>query len=145
MMKLLKKSTCMLTVVLALNACKKKDPSPGLGSNYIPPVRTTIMSHSWVVSDVLLNDTSIFAMVQDCEKDNIYTFKDNNVVNVDEGPSRCNPSDPQNSDEVWKLVDDDHKMIFYNDTVEILEVDSKFRFARTDGTDKYEIRMAAKP
>lgn len=135
----------MLTVALALGACRKKDSSPGLGSNYSPPLKDLIMAHSWIVSDVLRNDTSIWTTVMDCEKDNIYTFKNNDIMTMDEGHAKCNSSNPQSTDEVWKLLDDSHKMIFYSDTVEILVATPNLRFRRTDGTDKYVINMVSKP
>jgi len=145
-MNLLNKTAFVLTIALALGACKKKDQSPGLGNNYSPPVKDLIMAHSWIASDVLLNDTSIWSMMQDCKKDDIYTFKNNSIVTVDEGSTKCNVSDSQSTDQFWKSLGDySNKMIFYSDTVEILQATPNLRFRRTDGADKYEIRMVAKP
>lgn len=142
-MKFVKFSICILASVLVLNACKKKDDnSPGSMSR-----KDMLKSHPWIATDVLLNGSSIWnSIVQDCGKDDIYTFKDNDSMYADQGDTMCSPGNPQVSVQMWKLLDNDTKMIFYVDTVDVLEISpNKLRILRTDVTDKYEVRFASKP
>jgi len=143
-MKLLKISALVLTAVLVLNACKKKkDDNTGGGAT---SKKDILMSHSWVATDILVNDTSWWAIFPDCDKDNVFTFKANNVVTTDEGASKCNSSDPQTSDDVWMLIDNDTKIVNAGDTMTIAELGSgKARFTMMDGSGKFEIRMGPKP
>lgn len=142
-MKLLKVCAYLLVALLALDACKKKDD----GSSNPMSRKDILRSHPWVATDVLLNGTSIWnTSVQDCGKDDIYIFKGNDSMLTDQGDSMCSPGNPKVSYQTWKLLGNDSKMIFYADTVDILEVSSnKVRILRTDVTDKYEVRFAAKP
>lgn len=143
-MKLLKISAFVLTAALVLNACKKKDDNSNTGGS--GSKKDILKSHSWVASDILVNDTSLWIIVQDCERDNVFTFKDNDVVTTDEGATKCDPADPQSTDDVWKLLNNDTKIIWMEDTVDILEISSgKLRFGMTDGGDKYEMRLVPKP
>lgn len=144
-MRLLKISAFVLTAALVLNACKKKkDDSPTGGTSK----KDILMSHSWVGTDILINDTSVWTLgiIPACSKDDIYTFKANNVVTTDEGATKCNSSDPQSSDDVWMLIENDTKIVNGGDTMVIAELSSgKARFTMMDGSDKFEIRMGPKP
>lgn len=53
---------------------------------------------------VLLKDYT--QMMQDCEKDNSWTFSADNTYVLDEGLLKCKPTDPQTKPGVWSLSAD---------------------------------------
>ena len=59
-----------------------------------------------------------FASLPTCEKDNFSSFQINNTLVVDEGQSKCNPSDPQTIFSPWRFADGDTKIIITLNTGE---------------------------
>jgi hypothetical protein len=62
--------------------------------------------------------TDVLSIMWPCEKDNFETYKINGMVETNEGPAKCDPSDPQTWSVTWMLVDNETKLIW-------------------DGTDEY--------
>lgn len=53
----------------------------------------------------------IYAISQDCTNDNTYTFNSDKTVTTDEGPTKCNGSDPQTkTGGSWELYDNNNKL-----------------------------------
>jgi PBP1b-binding outer membrane lipoprotein LpoB len=74
-----------------------------------------ITSSSWKYSsagvDQDANGTVDFALpagtLQTCDIDNVVTFKSDNTGIVDEGPTKCDPSLPQQTPFTWSLKNND--------------------------------------
>jgi hypothetical protein len=45
--------------------------------------------------------TNIYAQLPSCVKDNLTIFKSTGTVNYDEGPSKCDPNEPQTTTGTW--------------------------------------------
>lgn len=45
--------------------------------------------------------TDLYAQMDACTKDNIFNFKTNNTYTEDEGPTKCDPADPQTLSGAW--------------------------------------------
>lgn len=70
-----------------------------------------------------------YAGFLDCFKDNFATFKSNDQVDIDEGPTKCDPLDPQNETASWMLTNNDNNLVIDGDSYDILELtNSTFRF-----------------
>jgi hypothetical protein len=50
-------------------------------------------------------EENTFAILADCEKDNIYTFHTDGSGIVDEGPTKCLDNEPQTQTFSWRLND----------------------------------------
>ncbi len=69
--------------------------------------------------------TNIFAILEDCVKDDIYEFKANGTFEFSEGATKCNPDD----DQIWfrgnYTLNSDSKTLNYEDeTYEVLELNN---------------------
>ncbi len=56
-------------------------------------------------------DTDIFQDFDLCEKDDYYIFKSNGIFEVNEGPSKCDASDPQVVSANWSFANQEKEII----------------------------------
>jgi len=78
-----------------------------------PWKRTALISnpaYDWNANGV--SATDVLSIMFPCEKDNFDTFKTNGTVETDEGPTKCNASDPQTWTATWVFADNETKLIF---------------------------------
>lgn len=62
---------------------------------------------------------------EDCEKDDITTFSSDGTFTIDEGATKCNPSDPQISDSgTWELSSDEKTITIKGFPAEIITLTS---------------------
>lgn len=106
----------MVLFVLTAVSCKKDKPREEL-----------LTSGAWRATSisVALGPLTVdaFAELEDCEKDDRMTFKSDKTVEIDEGATKCNPSDPQTySLGAWSLSDNDNKLSYGGITYDILEL-----------------------
>jgi hypothetical protein len=94
-----------------------------------------LTSGSWKVSAVTVNppvdyngdgtdDTDIFALWEQCLKDDVTTFKADGTAKADEGATKCDPNDPQTSSLTWSLNSDDTKLTIDTEQYTIVELTS---------------------
>jgi hypothetical protein len=57
-------------------------------------------------------DTDIFQDFDLCEKDDYFVFKSNGELEVNEGNSKCTPSDPQVTTGTWSFANQEKDIIF---------------------------------
>ena len=57
-----------------------------------------------------------------CEKDNIATFNTGGSGSYDEGPSKCDPADPQISSFTWQFKNGEKELEFNGDTFTIFSI-----------------------
>lgn len=106
----------MVLFVLTAVSCKKDKPREEL-----------LTSGSWRASSisVTLGPFTVdgYADLEDCEKDDRLTFKSDKTVEIDEGPTKCDPAAPQTfSIGTWSLSDNDNKLTYGGTTYDILEL-----------------------
>lgn len=66
--------------------------------------RTDLISdRNWVFSSVRVGGTDVSSFVETCQKDNILDFSNDGTGTSDEGPTKCDPSDPQSSPFTWNF------------------------------------------
>ncbi len=123
-------------------SCKDEDSST--------PAKTKtdlLTTGSWIGTDLLANDTSIWNIfVSSCSKDDFTKYNSNGTSLTDEGATKCDPSDPQTEAGTWKFISNDTKIVMDgSDTADILELsETALRIGMSDGTDKLEARFKQK-
>ena len=60
-------------------------------------------------------DTDLFAFYDLCEKDDYFTFKSNGTYEINEGPTKCDPSDPQVYTSDWQFANNETEIIIDGD------------------------------
>ena len=97
-----------------------------------PWKRTALVSnpaYDWNADGI--SATDVLSIMFPCEKDNFDTYKTNGIMETDEGPTKCNASDPQTWTTTWALIDNESKILYdgsYDYTlVEVTETTLKLR------------------
>jgi hypothetical protein len=118
----------VIAIATTIPACKKdndKNDNP-------PKTKTELLTTGYWKRTALISspaydwnadgtfDTNILNTMKACEKDNFETYKTNGMVETNEGPTKCDASDPQTWAVTWTLADNEAKMIW-------------------DGTDEYTL------
>lgn len=86
---------------------------------------------SWkVTASVTDNDgngtyeTNEFALFPACFVDNIFTFKTNGQLELDEGPTKCDVMDPQIETVAWQFTNNEMNITVDSDTYDITELNT---------------------
>ena len=109
--------------ILLCVACSKKDKAQS---------RTDIITNgSWslsaVVSDNDANgsyETNDFAGFSLCYTDNFYTFRSNAQLELNEGPTKCAPGDPQTELATWSFTQNETHLMINADEYVLMELNS---------------------
>ncbi|HEU5168388.1 MAG TPA: hypothetical protein VFU29_22740 [Chitinophagaceae bacterium] len=106
-----------------LFSCSKND-----GGND-PAREQALTTGSWKLSAYTTDydkdgtyEENTFAILADCEKDNIYTFQVGGNVIKDEGLTKCISSNPQTMTLSWSFMDNQTKLQFAGPTYQIEEL-----------------------
>ena len=105
----------LATGILLFAACKKteKDPDP------TPPATKSkhelISDGKWQYSALSFilkvngKDTTMdaWSVLEDCRKDDFSTYSTNGTGTIDEGPTKCDPADPQTKSLTWEFQDNE--------------------------------------
>lgn len=91
-------TTALLLLGLGITvvSCKKETPTP----TPIPaPTKTELLTGgNWMLTSYVVDNVEYYDQIASCEQDNLYIFNANNTLTSDEGPTKCDPLDPQTSD-----------------------------------------------
>lgn len=124
----MKPQTTLLLLLAFMTACSKKDKNQS---------RTELLTTgNWKITTSENDDdangtyeTDNYALFDDCFKDNIFTFKTGGQLDLDEGPSKCDPLDPQTETVPWQLTNNDNTLVVDGESYDILELNnSTLRF-----------------
>lgn len=128
---------------LIVSSCKKKNDQKS---------KTTLLTQKeWLISkfEEKLNTSAYvddFPNWTDCDKDDKYVFNTNNIVEVNEGATKCNTSDPQIiSTSAWAFTVNETKITMNGDTYTIDQLDETtlvISGSLTVGTDTYYQRVS---
>ncbi len=100
----MKKTICSFALLtLFFAACSKKDKTQSKSE--------LLTSGTWKLTaaeeDADGNGTyesDNYAFFADCFKDNYYTFQTSGILEMNEGPTKCAPADPQTETGAWQLT-----------------------------------------
>ena len=108
----------LITVTIIALSCKKES-----GGESKQKTKTELLtSGSWKRTGLTSNPaydwygdgnyaTDLLSVMKVCESDNLDTYKSNGTGDTDEGPTRCDQSDPQAWPFVWEFADNETKLI----------------------------------
>jgi hypothetical protein len=86
-------------------------------------------------------DSDLFQQYDACEKDDYYTFKKNNKMDINAGGLKCYPSDPQVYSVDWQFTDNEKGIMIDGDNATIVELTSEhLQFSY----DEYGYKMTVK-
>jgi hypothetical protein len=109
-----------LMAVLTFSACKKDDPAP--------PTKTELISRNWKITAMTgtfppLPTADLYAQLQACEKDNILKMSSNGTYTLDEGATKCAPTDPQIVETgSWSFSNNETKITVMSETFDIVSL-----------------------
>ena len=120
----MKKVLIFSTLLIALNACKKDDAKPASKADLLT-------SGTWRLTAAVTDmdgdgtfETDEYTAFGTCFTDNIWTFNSNNSIAVDEGATKCDPSDPQVQTGSWQLTNNQTNLSFEGETYVIQQLDA---------------------
>ncbi len=108
----------LLSMALVFSSCNKDDDDDDNNNNN----KTTteyLTSGSWKITAMVLDPpldlgnglviTDLYQspMLPQCAKDDYFTLHTDGKVTFDEGPSKCDPGDPQTTEGTWTLSSDE--------------------------------------
>lgn len=106
-----KDSFFFLALCMILFSCDKEDA----GSSKTE----TLTNGSWKMRAYMTDynkdgvyEENTFAFLEDCYKDNIYSFNSNGNLNIYEGRSKCTSIDPQTTTSTWNFQDNESSLQF---------------------------------
>jgi hypothetical protein len=131
-MKIFSSLLCLLAFsALWISCSKKSDPDPA------QPTKTDhITASAWVYDNAGIDQDkngtidlplSVIApsVIPTCVTDNKITFSRNNTGSTDEGPLKCNTTDPQTSGFNWSFADNEANLNISNNISALLNGKSK--------------------
>jgi hypothetical protein len=140
-----KKAALVILTGAAIVGCQKDDNNNNGGSTKTQLITTG----SWkLTSDYIdpavdvngdgVADHEVFNFYDDCSKDDMLTFKSNGTLTFDEGPTKCDPTDPQSENTTWKFGSNETQLIVGSagseETVQLIELSTTALKIRTSST-----------
>lgn len=111
-----------LAMVFSISACNKDDDE----NNDAKTNADYLTSGTWRITamnidppldmggGIIIDD--FFNFMDNCTKDDLVTFNTNGTITDDEGPTKCDPDDPQTTnDGTWTLTENTKLTIMYPD------------------------------
>ena len=110
----MKKYLLLAGSLLALSACSKKDDvAPGLqGLLTAKPWRISAYTTTITNAGVATTKDS-YANMPACSQDNVFTFKNDHTLTVDEGATQCSPATAPDSF-AWSFSNDQTQLLVAN-------------------------------
>ena len=111
--------------------CSKKDNNVS---------KTTLLTTgSWNITSSLNDDdgdgiyeTDNLAMSPACFKDNYFTFFTNGQFEINEGPTKCDPMDPQTETVSWQFASNETKLVIDGDTFDLVDLSNSTLIIKED-------------
>jgi len=108
----------MFALTLGLTSCTKDEAK--------------IASKTWKVVSMKMNETE---MIQECDKDDVFTFTDDGKYTANPGTNKCDTDDVTKTGS-WSLSDDGKSLVLDGVTCSVVELTKKsFIFSMTVGSD----------
>lgn len=127
---------CVSFFIFFIQACSKKDKVVVMSKTEM------LTTGSWnltaLVSDRDANgtyETDDYAGYSPCYKDNYSTFRTNGELEINEGPTKCSPTDPQTLIKHWQLTNNETKLVVdtENDLIELSNTTLKIKMTLAGG------------
>lgn len=120
----MKKVLVFSALLIALNACKKDDAKPASKTDLLTSGTWKMTAASTDQDGDGTFETDEYAGLGTCFTDNIWTFNSNGSVAVDEGATKCDPSDSQVTTGQWQLINNQSTLVLEGDTYTVQQLDA---------------------
>ncbi|MFN5223519.1 MAG: hypothetical protein ACK5DJ_04975 [Bacteroidota bacterium] len=131
----------LMASIVLISSCSKDDDSTSGGGGGTPATNTSkLCNKNWKIETFVFNGVDITSQLDACELDNFTRFStDGNYVS-DEGPTKCDPADPQTTPGTWSWAANETKLVTDGDTTNLLvNSGSVLKIGFDDGTINYEV------
>jgi len=82
-------------------------------------------------------DTDIFIVTDECERDNLYLFKTTGALEINEGATKCDVTDPQVYAADWEFSNNERDILIAGGEFHIDELSStRLKISQNDNGDK---------
>jgi len=93
------------SMFLVTSSCSKNGGSVTVKSN------TELLTQgTWKFQSASASGTDVTSQISACQRDNILTFSANGNGNVNEGPTKCNAGDPDNTPFTWSWLSNETQL-----------------------------------
>lgn len=121
-----------LMALLVSTSCSKSDnntsstPSGNTPTTPAPTKTELITDKNWVLTAITVNGKDNLHTWRACQLDNIHRFNSDITYVLDEGPTKCNPSDPQIITQftTWEFLENETKIKFRGTIQKVVELTS---------------------
>lgn len=120
----MKKIFVVSIALIAMYSCKKDDAKPVSKSDMLT-------SGTWKITAAVTDadgdgtfETNEYASFDACFTDNIWSFNTNGSAVMDEGPTKCDPTDSQVQTDSWQLTNNETNLSFAGDTYLVEQLDA---------------------
>jgi hypothetical protein len=98
----------LIVAMAAVTASCKKDSEDAPA----PTKSELLTAKNWRLTDVKLAGTPIYnsGLFDNCLKDNLYKFNLNKALTIDEGATKCDPTDPQTQTGSWDFTTNETRL-----------------------------------
>ncbi len=95
----------MVAALAFATSCKKDEDEK---SNSPAKTKTELLtSGSWKITSLILGGTDLWPSQDACDKDDLAIFKTDGTYIDDEGATKCDPADPQQTTSTWKFTNNE--------------------------------------
>lgn len=144
----MKYSALFIFIIFFLHACKKDDANTDVNTSPQPSKTELITDKPWKYISWTANppvpDTAgmlvsdILNYKPPCERDDILIFATNGIITFDQGPAKCDASDPQTDISTWDFASNETKITLHGsmqyNLVELTSTTMKWTFDDVQGS-----------
>lgn len=114
-------------VIITMPACKKNKKDDNKPVNTTTEKQRLLMNKNWKIYKMVSEGEDITSVIPACAMDNvIFHFSDVKAGYADEGPSKCETTDPQLTNFNWSLIANESRLVIDDhtskDTIDLLKV-----------------------
>lgn len=132
--------TISFSLLVVLSSCKKNKSNSELILGDWQVAALTV-DPPQIQNGVVITD--LYAQMEDCDKDNYYSFYSNNTYKFDQGAVICDSLEPQNISGNWSFLNDETKLqlIYQSDTIlyNLIDLDKELLKMSYSGRDSNNI------
>jgi len=116
----------LLAAATVITSCSKDDDDNNSGGGGTPVSNTTkLCNKNWKMTSFKFNGVEFISQLDACDVDDFIRFNTDNTYLEDEGPTKCDPADPQTLTGTWNWVANETKLVgsgdgLANDTLNVL-------------------------
>ena len=81
---------CLLASIFLFSSCSNQEPVPKTNADFI--IGTWVLRNATINPPDFVSGSDLYATMDDCEQDNLYTYESPSSLFLDEGDRKCNPS-----------------------------------------------------